>query len=110
MDRAAAVSVLETACAGDQRRASYADHKLTQWSGCFAGPTDPSIIGYNDLVIISNNDVITDVILSNNGEIITVIIGNNVVITDHGCNNECNNDGLISNNDDNNEGKQVIMM
>ena len=48
-----------------------------------------AIIGNNDLVIIDNNDVITDVIMSNNGDIITVMTGNNVVITGY---NECNND------------------
>ena len=48
------------------------------------------IIGNNHLVIIGNNDVITDIIMSNNliitdlimskdGDNITVIIGNNVV-------------------------------
>ena len=65
------------------------------------------IIGNNDLVIISNNYVITDVIIINNGDIITVITGNNVVITVY---NECNNDGLISDNDGYNEEKHVIMM
>ena len=65
------------------------------------------IIGNNDLVIIGNNDVITDVRMSNNGDIISVITGYNAVITGY---NECNNDGLISNNDGNNEEKQVIMM
>ena len=64
-------------------------------------------IGNNDLVIIGNNDEITDVIMSNNGDIITIITGNNLVITGY---NECNNDGLISNNDGNNEKKQVVMM
>ena len=38
------------------------------------------IIGNNDLAIIGNNDVITDIIMSNNGDIITLITGNNVVI------------------------------
>ena len=64
------------------------------------------IIGNYDLVIIGNKYVITDVIMSNNGDIITIITGNNVVITGY---NEFN-DGLISNNDGNNEEKQVIMM
>ena len=45
------------------------------------GPIITVIIGNNDLVIIGNNDVITDVIMSNNGDIITVIMGNNDVIT-----------------------------
>ena len=45
--------------------------------------------------------------MSNNVDIITVITFNNVVITGY---NECNNDGLISNNDGKNEEKQVIMM
>ena len=55
------------------------------------GSINPILIGNNDLVIICNNDVITDVIMSNdrvitdlimsnNGDIITVIMGNNVVI------------------------------
>ena len=39
------------------------------------------IIGNNELVIIGNNNVITDVIMSKNGDIISVIMGNNVVIT-----------------------------
>ena len=64
------------------------------------------IIGNNDLVIIDNNDMITYIIMSNNVDI-TVITGNNVIIRGY---NECNNDGLISNNDGNNEEKQVIMM
>ena len=50
------------------------------------------LIGYNNLAIICNNDVITDVIMSNNWvitdvimsknrDIITLIIGNYIVIT-----------------------------
>ena len=45
---------------------------------------DLVIISYNDVitdVIISNNRVITDVIMSKNGDIMTVIIGYSVVIT-----------------------------
>ena len=48
------------------------------------GDKDLVIICNNDVitdVIMSNNWVITDVIMSNNGDIITVIMGNNVVIT-----------------------------
>ena len=65
------------------------------------------IIGNYDLVIIGNKYVITDVIMSNNGDIITIITDNYVKITGY---NECNNEGLISDNDGNNEEKQVIMM
>ena len=45
--------------------------------------------------------------MSSNEAIIILIIGNNVAIRG---NNECKNDGLISNNDGNNEEKQVIIM
>ena len=56
------------------------------------GPIITVILGNNDLVIICNNAVITDVIMrntwiisdvimSNNGDMITVIIGHHVVIT-----------------------------